>query len=185
MILVTGGAGFIGTNFIRGWLARNDEPVINLDLVTYAGNPANLASLGADPRYRFQRGDIADRELVSGLLRGSASDGDAVRAIVHFAAESHVDRSIHGPEAFVHTNVVGTFRLLEAARDYWSALPPAGASGSGSSMSPPTRSMDRSPPPTRRSVRPTGTSPTAPIRPARRRPTIWCAATTTPTDCRW
>jgi dTDP-glucose 4,6-dehydratase len=124
MILVTGGAGFIGTNFILGWLARNDEPVINLDLVTYAGNPANLTPLGADPRYRFQRGDIADRGLVSGLLRESARDGDAVRAIVHFAAESHVDRSIHGPEAFVHTNVVGTFRLLEAARDYWSALPP-------------------------------------------------------------
>jgi len=118
MILVTGGAGFIGSNFILGWLSRGTEPVVNLDLLTYAGNPANLASVAADPRYAFRRGDIGDGALVESILR----EGD-VRAIVHFAAESHVDRSIHGPEAFINTNVVGTFRLLEAARHHWQSLP--------------------------------------------------------------
>ena len=120
MILVTGGAGFIGSNFVLDWLAAADEPVVNLDKLTYAGNLANLASLTGDPRHTFVRGDIADRDLVERLL---AEHG--VRAIVHFAAESHVDRSIHGPEDFVATNVVGTFRLLEAARAHWSTLPPA------------------------------------------------------------
>ena len=118
MILVTGGAGFIGSNFVIDWLAACDEPVINLDKLTYAGNLRNLDGLADDPRHRFVRGDIGDRELVEGLL----SD-HAVRAIVHFAAESHVDRSIHGPADFVDTNVVGTFRLLEAARAYWAGLP--------------------------------------------------------------
>jgi len=118
MILVTGGAGFIGSNFILGWLGRTDEAVINLDLLTYAGNPANLAAVAAHPRYAFHRGDIGDQALVESVLQG----GD-VRAIVHFAAESHVDRSIHGPDAFVQTNVVGTFRLLEAARRHWQSLP--------------------------------------------------------------
>jgi dTDP-glucose 4,6-dehydratase len=120
MILVTGGAGFIGSNFVLDWLAGSDEPVVNLDKLTYAGNLANLESLAGDPRHTFVRGDIADRELVTRLL----AEHD-VRAIVHFAAESHVDRSIHGPEDFVATNVVGTFRLLEAARAHWSKLPPA------------------------------------------------------------
>jgi dTDP-glucose 4,6-dehydratase len=120
MILVTGGAGFIGSNFVLDWLAAGDEPVVNLDKLTYAGNLRNLDSLADDSRHRFVRGDIGDRELVEGLLADHA-----VRAIVHFAAESHVDRSIHGPADFVDTNVVGTFRLLEAARAYWSALPPA------------------------------------------------------------
>ncbi|NCA11344.1 dTDP-glucose 4,6-dehydratase [bacterium] len=118
MILVTGGAGFIGSNFVLDWFAAGDEPVVNLDRLTYAGNARNLAALEGDSRHRFVRGDIADRALVAWLLAEHR-----VRAIVHFAAESHVDRSIHGPAEFVDTNVVGTFRLLEAARAHWAALP--------------------------------------------------------------
>jgi len=117
MILVTGGAGFIGSNFVIDWLAATDEPVVNLDKLTYAGNLRNLDSLAGDPRHQFVRGDIADTGLLEGLLAKHP-----IRAIVHFAAESHVDRSIHGPEAFVQTNILGTFRLLEAARAHWSAL---------------------------------------------------------------
>ena len=120
MILVTGGAGFIGSNFVIDWLAGGGEPVVNLDKLTYAGNLENLAALEGDPRHVFVRGDIGDRELVAGLLAQHR-----IRAIVHFAAESHVDRSIHGPEDFIETNIVGTFRLLEAARAHWSALPAA------------------------------------------------------------
>jgi dTDP-glucose 4,6-dehydratase len=120
MILVTGGAGFIGSNFVLDWLAGGGEPVVNLDKLTYAGNLENLAPLTGDPRHVFVHGDIGDRELVAGLLAKHQ-----IRAIVHFAAESHVDRSIHGPEDFIETNIVGTFRLLEAARAYWSALPDA------------------------------------------------------------
>ena len=117
MILVTGGAGFIGSNFVIDWLAGGGEPVVNLDKLTYAGNLENLAGLEGDPRHVFVRGDIGDRELVAGLLAQHR-----IRGIVHFAAESHVDRSIHGPEDFIETNIVGTFRLLEAARAHWSAL---------------------------------------------------------------
>lgn len=113
MILVTGGAGFIGSNFVLEWLAREKSPVINLDQLTYAGNPGNLSQIGNDPRHVFIRGDINDRELIEKLLREHRP-----RAIVHFAAESHVDRSIHGPGDFVQTNIVGTFSLLEAARAY-------------------------------------------------------------------
>lgn len=112
-ILVTGGAGFIGSNFILDWLADHDEPVVNLDMLTYAGNLQNLRSVEADPRYRFVRGDIGDGDLVAGLLQDAAP-----RAVINFAAESHVDRSISGPEAFVQTNMVGTFRLLEAVRNW-------------------------------------------------------------------
>ncbi|HEX3096871.1 MAG TPA: dTDP-glucose 4,6-dehydratase [Usitatibacter sp.] len=120
MILVTGGAGFIGSNFVLDWIAATGEPVVNLDKLTYAGNLANLASLAGDARHRFVRGDIGDRPLAERLFAEHRP-----RAVVHFAAESHVDRSIHGPSAFVQTNVVGTFELLEAARAYWQALEPA------------------------------------------------------------
>jgi len=116
-ILVTGGAGFIGANFVLDWLEQEGSPVVNLDLLTYAGNRANLQQVRGDPRHRFVQGDIADAELVGTLLRQHA-----VRAVVHFAAESHVDRSIHGPEAFLRTNVHGTFTLLQATRSYLETL---------------------------------------------------------------
>jgi len=119
-ILVTGGAGFIGSNFVLDWLAQCDEPVVNLDKLTYAGNLENLASLRGDTRHCFVQGDLGDRILVDRLLAEHRP-----RAVLHFAAESHVDRSIHGPEDFIQTNIVGTFRLLEAVRAYWSALPEA------------------------------------------------------------
>jgi len=117
MILVTGGAGFIGSNFVLEWLARGDEPVLNLDALTYAGNPDNLAALNGDARHVFRRGDIGDAALLDSLFAEFRP-----RAVLHFAAESHVDRSIHGPADFVRTNVDGTQVLLEAARRYWSAL---------------------------------------------------------------
>ena len=117
-LLVTGGAGFIGSNFVLDWLAQSDEPVITLDKLTYAGNRENLASLDGDARHVFVQGDIGDFELVSRLLAEHRP-----RAVVNFAAESHVDRSIHGPGEFIQTNIVGTFQLLEAVRGYWSALP--------------------------------------------------------------
>ncbi len=118
-ILVTGGAGFIGSNFVLDWLAQSDEPVINLDALTYAGNLGNLASLKGDARHVFVHGDICDRTLLDRLLAEHRP-----RAVLHFAAESHVDRSIHGPAAFIKTNVEGTFTLLEATRAHWSALAP-------------------------------------------------------------
>jgi dTDP-glucose 4,6-dehydratase len=117
MILVTGGAGFIGSNFVLDWLAAGGEPVVNLDKLTYAGNRENLASLEGDARHVFVQGDIGDQALVARLLATHRP-----RAVVNFAAESHVDRSIHSPGTFIETNVVGTFRLLEAVRGYWSEL---------------------------------------------------------------
>jgi dTDP-glucose 4,6-dehydratase len=123
-ILVTGGAGFIGSNFVLDWLALTDEPVINLDLLTYAGNLENLALLARDDRHIFIRGDICDRPLIDRLLHRYQP-----RAIIHFAAESHVDRSIHGPDAFMRTNIDGTFTLLEAAREYWNGLNEQGRGG--------------------------------------------------------
>jgi dTDP-glucose 4,6-dehydratase len=116
-ILVTGGAGFIGSNFVIDWLAADGEPVVNVDKLTYAGNLANLSGLAGDARHRFVRADICDARAMEALLAEHRP-----RAVVHFAAESHVDRSIHGPGEFIETNVVGTFRLLEAARAYWNAL---------------------------------------------------------------
>ena len=112
-ILITGGAGFIGSNFVLDWLENSDEPVVNVDALTYAGNLANLASLQADRRHRFVQGDICDRGLVERLLSEHRP-----RAIVHLAAESHVDRSILGPGDFIRTNIQGTFTLLEATREY-------------------------------------------------------------------
>ena len=118
MILVTGGAGFIGANFVLDWLKEpNAEGIINLDKLTYAGNLATLASVKNDPRHLFVQGDIGDRALVAKLLKEHQP-----RAIVNFAAESHVDRSIHGPADFIDTNIVGTFNLLECAREYWNGL---------------------------------------------------------------
>jgi dTDP-glucose 4,6-dehydratase len=124
MILVTGSAGFIGSNFVLDWLAQSDESIVNLDKLTYAGNLENLASLKNDPRHIFVQGDIGDAALVAKLLAEHRP-----RAVVNFAAESHVDRSIHGPGEFIQTNIVGTFHLLEAARAYWSGLADAEKSG--------------------------------------------------------
>ncbi|MCM2341648.1 dTDP-glucose 4,6-dehydratase [Rhodoferax sp.] len=118
MILVTGGAGFIGANFVLDWLAIHDEPVINLDKLTYAGNPETLQSLQGDARHTLVQGDIGDPALVSQLLATHQP-----RAVINFAAESHVDRSIHGPGEFIQTNIVGTFNLLESVRGYWQQLP--------------------------------------------------------------
>lgn len=115
--MVTGGAGFIGANFVLDWLACHDEPVINLDKLTYAGNLDNLASLQGDTRHIFVRGDIGDTTLVDRLLVDHRP-----RAVINFAAESHVDRSIHGPGEFIQTNIVGTFHLLECLRAYWEVL---------------------------------------------------------------
>ena len=117
MILVTGGAGFIGANFVLDWVASSDEPVLNLDKLTYAGNLQNLTSITISDRYQFVKGDIGDFDLVNKLLQQHK-----IRAVVNFAAESHVDRSIHGPEDFIQTNIVGTFHLLEAVRSYWASL---------------------------------------------------------------
>ena len=116
-ILVTGGAGFIGSNFVLDWLANSGGPVINLDKLTYAGNPANLASVATSPAYTFVQGDICDAKAVAQLLKEHRP-----RAVIHFAAESHVDRSILGPEAFLRTNIDGTFTLLQAARSYYDSL---------------------------------------------------------------
>ncbi|HET8744029.1 MAG TPA: dTDP-glucose 4,6-dehydratase [Ramlibacter sp.] len=117
MILVTGGAGFIGSNFVLDWVAATGEPVLNLDKLTYAGNLENLQSLQGDERHQFVQGDIGDAALVESLLARHRP-----RAVLNFAAESHVDRSIHAPGTFIETNVVGTFRLLEAVRAYWGGL---------------------------------------------------------------
>jgi dTDP-glucose 4,6-dehydratase len=116
-VLVTGGAGFIGSNFVLDWLALTNEPIVNLDNLTYAGNLQNLASILSDERHIFVKGDIADYHLVLDLLTKYK-----IGAVINFAAESHVDRSIHGPEDFIQTNIVGTFRLLEAVRFYWHGL---------------------------------------------------------------
>lgn len=118
MILVTGGAGFIGSNFIHAWLAQTNEAVINLDKLTYAANPENLSLFQSDTRYRLIQGDIGDRELVGQLLNDYKP-----RAVINFAAESHVDRSIHGPTQFITTNITGTFHLLESVRGFWETLP--------------------------------------------------------------
>lgn len=120
MILVTGAAGFIGSNFVLDWLEQCNEPVVNLDLLTYAGNLENLKELEGDPRHQFVRGNIGDRSLVANLLADTKP-----RAVINFAAESHVDRSIHGPGDFIQTNIVGTFNLLESVRGYWNDLPEA------------------------------------------------------------
>ena len=167
MILVTGGAGFIGANFVLDWLASVGEPVVNLDKLTYAGNLENLASLQGDPRHVFVQADIADSERVRDLLVQHQP-----RAVVNFAAESHVDRSIHGPEDFIQTNIVGTFRLLETVRAYWSGLSGQNKASFGFCTSRPTKSMGRLPHPTRLSPKLIDTSRTVPTARARRRAII-------------
>ena len=177
-ILVTGGAGFIGSNFILQWMAREHAPVVNLDKLTYAGNLKTSQTVAADPRYRFVHGDIGDRDLVRTLL-----EREQPRAIVHFAAESHVDRSIHGPDDFVRTNVNGTFSLLEEARAYWSgAWPEADARISLSAC------LDRRSLWIARPDDPAFTETTrlraqqSVLRDPKRLPITWSAPITTPTD---
>ena len=116
-VLITGGAGFIGANFVLDWVAHTSEKIVNLDKLTYAGNLESLASLNNNPQHVFVQGDIGDADLLKKLLAEHQP-----RAVLNFAAESHVDRSIHGPGDFIETNIVGTFRLLESVRGYWQAL---------------------------------------------------------------
>src|SRR3979490_1735276 len=173
LILVTGGAGFIGSNFILQWIASERARIVNLDKLTYAGNLNNLRAVEADARYRFEQGDIVDRDFLRNLLRR-----EQPRAIVHFAAESHVDRSIHGPDDFVRTNVNGTFSLLEKRAPtcslFWSPIAPLFVP----STSPTTKSSDRSAPTTRPSARPPFTIRTARTPRPRRLPIIWSAPIT-------
>lgn len=177
-ILVTGGAGFIGANFVHFLVAETNVQVINLDKLTYAGNLDTLAPLRGNGRHVLIEGDIGDRDLVRRLL------GDyRVDAVVNFAAESHVDRSIQGPAAFITTNVVGTFNLLDCAREYWAGL--------GSTDQEAFRFLHVSTDEVYGSLGPTGrfaeTTPTPPIRPMRppRQPrTIWCGPGIIPTGCR-
>ncbi len=179
MILVTGGAGFIGANFVLDWLAASGEPVVNLDKLTYAGNLGNLAALRGDDRHVFVRGDIGDAGLVGSLLVTHKP-----RAIVNFAAESHVDRSIHGPAEFIQTNVVGTFTLLDTVRAWWAALPPS----EREALPLPARVDRRGVRLARRRIRPSPrrrpTRRTARIRRRRPPPITWCGRTTTRTACR-
>ncbi len=176
-ILVTGGAGFIGCNFVRQWLAEEPGRVVNLDKLTYAGNLDSLADLPDEGRHIFVQGDIGDGPLVSRLLAEHRP-----RAIVNFAAESHVDRSIDGPAAFVETNVVGTFRLLEATRRYWGELPPEPAAAFRFRTSRPTRSTARWGPPAA-SPNALRAPPTRPTRPPRPPAIISCGPIITPTAC--
>ena len=177
-ILVTGGAGFIGANFVLDWLRETGESVVNLDKLTYAGNLENLAALEGDARHVFVRGDIGDRALMDRLLAEHRP-----RAIVHFAAESHVDRSIHGPGEFIRTNIDGTFTLLEAVRGYWGALTRRRRKGSAFSTFPPTRFTARWGRRMRRSPRPRPTRRTARTPLRKRRPITWYALITIRMAC--
>lgn len=177
-ILVTGCAGFIGSNFIHTWLSSSIEPVVNLDKLTYAGNLANLDALKGDPRHVFVQGDIGDRTLVAKLLAEHKP-----RAVLNFAAESHVDRSIHGPGDFIETNVMGTFNLLESVRSYWQELPEAEKQASAFCTYQPTRCMARCCRLIHHLQKPKTTSPTVRTQLARLPATIWCAHGITPMAC--
>lgn len=175
---MTGGAGFIGANFVHSLIAETDVQVINLDKLTYAGNPDTLAPLRGNARHVFVAGDIGDRDLVRRLL------GDyRVDAVVNFAAESHVDRSIEGPAAFIETNVVGAFNLLACAREYW-----AGLGGAGKEvfrfLHVSTDEVYGSLGPTGRFAETTPTRPIHPMRPPRRPRTTWCGPGIAPMACR-
>ena len=170
-ILVTGGAGFIGSNFVLDWLALVGSPLVNLDKLTYAGNLQNLTSVAQHPAYSFEQGDICDQPFIDRLF-----DRYQPRALLHFAAESHVDRSLAGPEAFVRTNVDGTFRLLEASRAYLAKLDARRIARSFVfCTSRPTRFMAHFVPRTHPSRRPPRTPQTVPMPPPRQAQTIWCA----------
>jgi dTDP-D-glucose 4,6-dehydratase len=173
MIFVTGGAGFIGANFVLSWLAQSDETVLNYDKLTYAGNLNNLTSLRHDNRHIFVQGDICDGDKLTALFAEHKP-----RAIVHFAAESHVDRSIHGPAAFVTTNVNGTFSLLEAARAYWNSLEVQEKTISVFCMYPPMKCMERWVRKIRHSAKQLLTRRTARILHRKQHPIIWFALIT-------
>jgi dTDP-D-glucose 4,6-dehydratase len=179
-ILVTGGAGFIGSNFVLDWLAQTDETVVNLDKLSYAGNLQNLASLENDERHTFVKGDIADMALVAALLHEHQP-----RAIVNFAAESHVDRSIHGPEAFIHNNIVGTFNLLETVRAYWTTLESTAQRMFGSCTYRLTKSMVHCARTNQPLLSTTHTSPIALTAPAKPLAIIWFGHGTTRTGFRF
>jgi dTDP-glucose 4,6-dehydratase len=178
-ILVTGCAGFIGSNFVHVWLSGGNEPIVNIDKLTYAGNAANLGAFDGDRRYRFVQGDIGDHELVDVLLAEHRP-----RAVINFAAESHVDRSIHGPGDFIHTNVVGTFNLLESVRGYWQGLADDEKAASRSCTFRRTRSTAHLKRQMRRSAKPTAMSRTRLTRQARPRAIIWCVRGSGLTGCR-
>jgi dTDP-glucose 4,6-dehydratase len=178
-LLITGGAGFIGSAVIRHLIRNTDHRVVNVDCLTYAGNLDSLATVSADPRYSFEKVDIRDAAEVNRLFAQYQPDG-----IMHLAAESHVDRSIHGPAEFIQTNIVGTYTLLEAARPTGTGWP--------ATKRPAFRFHHISTDEVYGSLGDTGlftettpTSPIPPTPPARPRPTIWCAPGTTPTACRW
>src|SRR5437667_437043 len=174
-ILVTGGAGFIGSNFVLDWFAQGACPLTNLDKLTCAGNPANLRALKDNPEHVFVHGDICDRELVRRLL-----ERHTPRALVHFAAESHVDRSIHGPAEFVQTNILGHSPCSRKRGFGWKSKSLHNARISDFCTSRPTRYSVRSDPTTRLSTNRLLSRPTAPTQPRRRPRTIWCARTITP-----
>ena len=177
-ILVTGGAGFIGSNFVLDWREASNQAVVNVDALTYAGNLQNLSSLEGDSHHIFVQADIADSACMAALLAEHQPS-----AVIHFAAESHVDRSIHGPEAFIQTNIVGTFRLLEAVRSYWSALAADQKQAFRYLHVSPTKSMALLRPAPPHSLKRTPTNPTARTAPAKPPAIISCAPTTTPTAC--
>lgn len=179
MILVTGGAGFIGSNFVLNWLVQSDESIVNLDKLTYAGNLKNLASIQGDSRHQFVQGDIGDAHLIARILKQHQP-----RAIINFAAESHVDRSIHGPEDFIQTNILGTFRLLEVVRGYWGnwMLQRSGISASCTYLL--TKSMVLWREKKRLLPNSTAISLIVLIQPARLPVIIWCAPIIIPMACR-
>ena len=177
-ILVTGGAGFIGSNFVMEWLQTTDSAAVNLDLLTYAGNRGNLVSVDAKSKHIFVQGDVCDAELVGSLLQKHRPC-----AIVHFAAESHVDRSIIAPDAFLRTNIQGTFVLLDQAKKYWSGLNEADPRVSGSCTCPRTKSTVPSVRTTQHSARRHLTRPIALMPPQKQPPTIWSGRTSTPLGC--